>query len=53
MKIQVYNNVLQKLMLQKMNLIFVCTKCTGQWFKGQGTKDEAEEFSEDSGGEKK
>ena len=33
---------------ERLNLIFVCTRCTGHWFRGEGAKDEAEEFSDDS-----
>ena len=30
----------------KLNLIFVCTRCTQHWSKGEGAKDENEEFSD-------
>lgn len=33
---------------EKLNLIFVCVKCKRHWMKGEGTKDEAEVFSDDS-----
>lgn len=32
----------------KMNLIFVCTKCRQHWCKGEGAMDDNEEFSSDS-----
>ena len=32
----------------KMTLIFVCTKCTQYWTKGEGMQDDNESFSEDS-----
>ena len=31
----------------KLNLIFVCTRCTQHWSKGEGAKDDNEQFSED------
>jgi DNA-directed RNA polymerase subunit M/transcription elongation factor TFIIS len=33
---------------QKLNMIFVCTRCSKWWAKGEGKKDEAELFSDDS-----
>ena len=32
----------------KLYLVFVCCKCTKYWVKGQGRKDDDEEFSEDT-----
>jgi len=31
----------------KLNLIFVCVRCTQHWSKGEGPKDDNEIFSED------
>lgn len=36
----------------KMNLIFVCTRCRKHWTKGEGAKDDNESFSDDTDGEK-
>ena len=33
---------------EKLNLIFVCTRCTRHWQKGEGQQDEAEIYTEDS-----
>ena len=33
---------------EKLNLIFVCTGCKKYWLRGEGAKDEAEVFSDDS-----
>lgn len=33
---------------EKLNLIFVCCKCTKHWHKGEGPQDDAQLYSDDS-----